>query len=107
MIIIKAYSRRYLHVEHNGRTARFYGQLDSVRFRAYDLSMQWIRPDGTKKSPTYKERLEVMEAVIANTMGTNNHVTFYGTSMDEVQLDVSVPPGRRAKRKSIWRRLFG
>ncbi|MDR2492223.1 MAG: hypothetical protein LBD25_02000 [Coriobacteriales bacterium] len=107
MIIIKAYSRRSLRIEHNGQAARFFGELDSVSFTALADSMQWILPDGTTEFPTQEERLELMRTIAAHTVGTSNHISFIDMNMDELQLDVPVVPGRRAKRKSIWKRLFG
>ena len=48
-------SRSSVVIEHNGRKARFFGDLGSVGFRAFASSMTWMLPHSRKEPATEAE----------------------------------------------------
>lgn len=42
-------------IEHNGRKARFFGDLGNVGFRAFASSMTWMLPHSRKEPATEAE----------------------------------------------------
>ncbi|MDR2492222.1 MAG: hypothetical protein LBD25_01995 [Coriobacteriales bacterium] len=107
MTKITYYIDSSIRVEYNGRVARFRGELYCDGFEANASSMEWILPDGTRETPTEEERLEVMEAAATYSKGTRNCVIFEDDEGNELLFDVQISADRRAKRKGLWRRLFG
>lgn len=100
-------SKSTFRVEYNGRVAHFVGDLGSNSFRAIASSMTWLLPHAVKVAPTEEERLEVMRAVVAHTIGTPEYKFFVDDEGNELMFDIQAPVGRRAKRKGILKRLFG
>ena len=68
-------TRSYIEIEHNGKTARFSGELCIDGFAAIASTMRWLPPND-KETVTDSERISLMKAVVEELKDNENKVYF-------------------------------
>jgi hypothetical protein len=78
------YSKGHVDVEHDGKTARFHGDICTHGFIALVFSMEWMAPE--KGAPvTEEDRRELVRLINRNATPTSNK--FYFVDDDYYALD--------------------
>jgi hypothetical protein len=76
-------TRGYIDIEHNGRTARFSGELCIDGFAAIASTMKWLPPND-KLTVTETDCISLMKAVIEELKDNENKVFFTNDRYEDI-----------------------
>ena len=77
--------RHYIDIEHNGKTARFTGELCMNGFAAIASSMKWLPPHDNQAATDY-ERISLMKAVVKELKNNSNKVFFTNDQFEDIEI---------------------